>query len=61
MTNEPVLSIAGIQAAVAAVLTLLVSFGVTLTEAQTAAILGLWATVGPLLFAVWTRRKVTPS
>ena len=32
-----------------------------LTEAQTAAILGVWATVGPLLFAVWTRRKVTPA
>ena len=61
MNNEPVLTIAGIAAAVGAVLTALTAFGVDLTPDQRAAILGVWATVGPLLFAVWTRRKVTPS
>lgn len=61
MTREPVLSIAGVAAAVGAVLTLLTEFGVDVTDGQRAAILGLWATVGPLVFAVWTRRKVTPA
>lgn len=61
MTNEPVLTIAGIAAALGATLTLLTSFGVDLTPDQRAAILGLWATVGPLVFAVWTRRKVSPK
>lgn len=60
MTREPVLTIAGIAAAIGAVLTLLTSFGVDITAEQQTAILGVWATVGPLLFAVWTRRKVTP-
>ena len=40
---------------------LLVAFGVTVTEQQAAAIIGLWATAGPLIFAVATRRKVTPA
>lgn len=44
-------------AAVGAVLTFLVAFGVDLTPDQTAAILGLVATVGPLAVALAIRRK----
>lgn len=61
MNKEPVATIAGIQAAVAAVLVLLVSFGVPLTQDQQVAILGVAATVLPLVFAVWTRSKVSPQ
>lgn len=61
MKTEPVVTIAGIQAAVAAVLTLLVSFGVPLSQEQQVAILGVAATVLPVVFAAWTRSKVTPS
>ncbi len=58
--RQPVLTVAAVQAALSAVLTLLVSFGVDVTDAQAAAVLGVWATVGPLVFAVWARRHVTP-
>lgn len=61
MNKEPVATIAGVQAAVAAVLVLLVSFGVPLTQDQQVAILGVAATVLPLVFAVWTRSKVSPQ
>jgi len=61
MKTEPVVTIAGIQAAVAAVLTLLVSFGVPLSQEQQVAIMGVAATLLPVLFAIWTRSKVTPS
>jgi hypothetical protein len=61
MRNEPVLTIAGVQAAVAAVLSLLVAFGVELTQEQTVAVLGVCGTVLPILFAIWARGKVTPS
>lgn len=61
MSNEPALTIGGITAAVTAVLTLLVAFGVTLTQAQTAAILGVVGTLGSLVQAWLTRRKVEPS
>jgi len=61
MKTEPVATIAGIQAAVAAVLTLLVSFGVPLTQDQQVAILGVAATLLPVLFAFWTRSKVSPQ
>jgi uncharacterized membrane protein YgaE (UPF0421/DUF939 family) len=59
--NEPVLTVAAIQSALAAVIALVVAFGVTLTPEQTAAIVGVWATLGPILFAVFTRGKVTPA
>ena len=61
MHKEPVIAIGAISAAVGAVITLLVAFGVSITAEQTAAILGVVATVGPLLTAIVTRRKVTPA
>lgn len=60
MRYEPVVTIAGVQAAVASVLTLVVAFGVTLTPEQSAAIMGVYAAVAPILFALVARRKVTP-
>ena len=59
MTNEPVLTVAGITAAVSAVIALLVSFGLELTEAQTNGILGVVAVVAPLV-VMYSRKFVTP-
>lgn len=59
MKNEPVLTVAGVTAAVSAVITLLVAFGVDLTEAQTNAILGVVAVAAPLVVVV-ARKYVTP-
>ena len=61
MRNEPVLTAAGGSAALVAILALLVSFGVPITAEQHAAILSVWGTVGTMLLAAWTRRKVTPQ
>lgn len=58
--SEPVVTTASITAAVSALIALLVSFGVDLTEAQTTAILGVVAVVAPLVVIV-ARRYVTPN
>ncbi|MGH2604611.1 MAG: hypothetical protein ACRDJ9_35130, partial [Dehalococcoidia bacterium] len=55
---EPVLSVAGVAAAVGAVLTLLITFGVNLTPTQVEAILGVVLIAGPLVLGVLTRGKV---
>ncbi|MEV0646114.1 hypothetical protein AB0I28_12690 [Phytomonospora sp. NPDC050363] len=60
-TNEP-LAIRAVAVAVgAAVLAAAVSFGLTLTDVQQSAILGVVAVVAPLVAAWWARRKVTPT
>lgn len=56
-SGEPLLSRAAITAAVAAALSLLVSFGVDLTPAQQAAVTAVALIVVPLLAAWWARRK----
>lgn len=61
MSTEPVITAAAIQSVIGAAIALLVAFGVTVTEQQAAAIIGLWATAGPIIFAIATRRKVTPA
>jgi predicted amino acid dehydrogenase len=64
MKNEPLRTVAGITAAVSAVLTLLVAFGVNLTDAQNTAILGVAGVLAPLVVAwvAWVaRRKVMPA
>lgn len=58
--NEPVLNVASITAAVAAVIGLLVAFGVHLSDDQQKAILAVVAVAGPLAAAVVQRRKVSP-
>lgn len=60
MQDEPVVTIGAIQAAVASILTLLVVFGVDLSKEQIGAILAVYASTAPIVFAFVTRRHVTP-
>lgn len=60
MRSEPVITTATITAAVAALLGLLVAFGVDLSDDQQKAILGVIAAVGPLVAAYFARSRVTP-
>jgi hypothetical protein len=57
MDTEPVLATASIIAALAAVLAVLVAFGVPLTHTQTETLLALFAIAGPIVSAVWGRTK----
>ena len=61
MKTEPAVTIGAVTSAVASLLALLVAFGVDLTQEQQVAVLGVVAAVGPLVAAVLTRRKVTPT
>lgn len=61
MKREPVLTVGGIGAAAAAILALLVAFGVPLTDDQQTAILGVVAVAAPVIVAVIARRFVTPA
>ena len=60
MSSEPVLTAASALAVVSAVIAVLVAFGVHLTDAQVAAILGLVGVVAPIALAFVVRSKVTP-
>lgn len=57
-STNPALSVAGVAAAVGAVLTLIMAFGVDLSEAQVKAILGVVLIAGPVVLGVITRGKV---
>ena len=61
MNTEPAITIGSIVALVAAVITLLVAFGVEVTNDQRDAILAIVSIGGPLVAAVLIRRKVTPA
>jgi hypothetical protein len=61
MNKEPALTIGAISTAVAAILAALVAFGIDLTTSQQLAVLGVIATVGPLVVAWLTRGRVSPS
>lgn len=62
MTNQPVLTIASVQAVIAAIISALVVFNVwSPTEDQVAAVMGLYAVVAPIVFGFWARSKVTPA
>lgn len=56
--REPLLTIAGVTAGVTATITLLVSFGVNVTDEQQIAILSIVAVGAPVLVAVVGRTKV---
>ena len=58
MNREPLITAATITAAVTAVITLLVAFGVPLTPEQQTAILGVVAVAGPLVVGIVARSKV---
>jgi hypothetical protein len=58
--REPLATAATITGAVAAVLALVVAFGVNLTGDQQTAILGVASVAAPLIVALVVRPKVTP-
>lgn len=60
MNTEPLWTVAGITAAVTALIALLTAFGLDLTEAQSTAILGVVAVLAPTVVALVARSKVTP-
>lgn len=57
-SSEPALSVGVVTTAVTAALTLAVTFGLDLSTAQTAAILGTVAALAPLVSAWFTRGRV---
>ena len=60
MDREPIVTVATIAAAIGALLTLLVAFGVPLTEDQQQAILGAAVVVAPIVVALVARRWTVP-
>lgn len=59
--TEPVRVAALIQTLIVAVIALVTAFGVTVTQAQAAAILGAVTAVSAIVVAVIVRGKVTPT
>lgn len=59
--DEPLVTVATITAAVSALLTLLVVFGVPLTDAQQDALLVCAAVVAPVVVGLVARRLVSPA
>ena len=60
MKNEPLITVGGITAAAAALLTCLVAFGVPLSDGQQTALIGLVGVLAPLAVAIFARSRVTP-
>jgi hypothetical protein len=60
VSREPLVSVAVLVAVVGAVLALLKSFGVDITNEQQAAISGVALVVAPILVALFVRPRVTP-
>lgn len=61
MKTEPVITVGGLGAAAAAILALLVAFGIPLSDDQQTAILGVVAVLAPLVVAYVARRYVTAN
>ena len=61
MKNEPLVTLASITAGAAALLALLVAFGIPITQEQQVAILGVVAVAAPFVVAVAGRGRVTPN
>jgi len=61
MNTEPAVTIASIVALVGAAITLLVVFGVQVTDDQRDAVLAFVAVAGPIVAGLLIRRKVTPA
>lgn len=59
MSTSPVWNAATVSAIVAAFITLLVAFGVPLTEQQNTAIMGFIAVIAPIAVAIVASPKVT--
>lgn len=60
MKSEPLVTVATITTLAAAVLGLLVAFGLDLSSERQSAILGIAAVAAPLVVAAFARGKVTP-
>lgn len=60
MSNEPAITIASVTALVAALISLLVAFGVDISTDQKAAILSVVTVGAPIVAGLLIRRKVTP-
>lgn len=60
-SGEPLAPVAIVVGALVGTLALLTAFGVNLTDAQVAAIVGTPGAVGPLIVWVLGRRKVSPT
>ena len=60
-TSEPALSIGAISALISAVLALIVVLGVQLPDGFEAALIGVVAAAGPIIAAIITRARVTPT
>ena len=58
MDQEPSITIGVISTVVASALTMAVAFGAPITQEQQTAILGFVAAVGPLITALFIRRRV---
>lgn len=58
--REPVVTAATVAAVITAVVALLKSFGVPITDDQAIAITGLVGVIAPLVTALFARAKVTP-
>lgn len=59
-SREPVVSAAVVGAIVVAAISVLVSFGVPISEDQRVALVGLAGVAAPIVIALFQRRKVTP-
>lgn len=57
-SSEPLLTVGAVTALVVAVVALLVSLGLHISDAQQAGILAVVAAVAPIITAVWGRAKV---
>lgn len=60
MKREPLVTVATVTGIAAAVVALVVAFGLDLTDDQQAAILGFVGVVAPLVVALVVRPRVTP-
>lgn len=60
MENEPVVTIASITAGAAALVALLVAFGLPVSEDQEKAMLGVVAVLAPIVASYFQRKRVTP-
>lgn len=56
--TEPAMTVAGIASAVGALLTLLIAFGIDLSDTKAKAIIGFILIAGPIVYGAFTRGKV---
>ena len=61
MKREPLITVGTITGIAAAIVALVVAFGIDLTDGQQTAILGAASVVAPLIVAAVCRPRVTPT